>query len=1004
MTITRLCILVGATLAGIGACIAVSQFQPVAAQSANVPAAAGQSTAGHAASAPAPAIRFTTLPGFTIERVVPASNTDSYVVITFDSRGRLVVSKEFDNPRALLDRDGDGVFESEQVITDKVKNCQGLWFDGPTLYGACAPADAPVAQGPGAPAVSGVYMMQDTNGDGVADTFETFSTVHGGIQEHGPHAIRRGPDGLPTLSAGNNTFVPDELIDPMSPLRGDKESQLLPALPDGRGFGPSVKEGLHGTLSRIDVAHHRYVLLFGGIRNAYDHAYNLAGEMFTFDSDMEWDINMPWYRAVRSVHAIPGGNYGYRNGSGKFPPYYLDSLPPMRDVGRGSPVGVEFYQHTAYPAQFHDAYFEADWSRGRLLWTPLERTGATYKTTNEKEEFVHGEPLNITDIEVGPDGMLYFSTGGRGTEGGIYRVRYTGAPGAASTPAPSGVLAIVRQPQPLSSWGYAALEQKKASMGEAWGRDLAAFAKAANAGGSASVGASGEDRAQAVLMLQRHGPQPNADLLKTLAADRDVNVRAAAVYVAGAQGSAGSGTGSADAVKAIAASALKDADPWVRRRAAEALVRLGLSAEQPSFAPVADIFHLLDDADRFVRYAGRLALEWTPRAAWKDLALNDTSRTGGIESMVALVDTATSDSDLEPVFKKQLAWLAKTDIPVDDELRLLRAFQLAAINAKQVRPDLRTQVHALLIKRFPAQDERLSRQLALTLAWAGQPETIGKIMAAMPQGDTNPQLQIHYVYALRTMTDGWTAAQKAQLVDWYAKASTWRGGASFQGFINLLFDASLQTFNADEKKLAYAKVPQFAPLTETELAAIAQRQTAQRAASRQNPATTRTRGVAMISREEILQEQIFTPQRTPPSVADGRKTFETVCAACHRFGSIGNDIGPDLTTVSSRFQKRDMLEAILWPSKTISDQYQLTTVETADASTVSGFLVQQDDQKVTLRTPDTVGRSIDIPRARIKSLRKSPVSLMPEGLVDQLSQQEIASLMAFLQASVSSSQ
>ncbi len=88
--------------------------------------------------------RFTTLPGFTIERVVPASKLDSYVVITFDSKGRLFVSKEFDHPRLLLDNDNDGVYESEKVFSDKVRNCQGLWFDGPTLWGACAPFDSPI--------------------------------------------------------------------------------------------------------------------------------------------------------------------------------------------------------------------------------------------------------------------------------------------------------------------------------------------------------------------------------------------------------------------------------------------------------------------------------------------------------------------------------------------------------------------------------------------------------------------------------------------------------------------------------------------------------------------------------------------------------------------------------------------------------------------------------------------------------------------------------------------
>ena len=93
---------------------------------------------------------------------------------------------------------------------------------------------------------------------------------------------------------------------------------------------------------------------------------------------MEWDIGLPWYREVRTAHQILNGNYGYRNGSGKYPPYYIDSLPPVRDLGRGSPVGVEFYTSYAYPREFFDNLFEADWSRGRLLYTALTPEGATY--------------------------------------------------------------------------------------------------------------------------------------------------------------------------------------------------------------------------------------------------------------------------------------------------------------------------------------------------------------------------------------------------------------------------------------------------------------------------------------------------------------------------------------------------------------------------------------------------------------------------------------------------
>src|SRR5918999_4996579 len=87
-------------------------------------------------------VKFSTLPGFAIERVNSVAKTDSYVVVTFDSQGRLVVSKENDHPRMLIDGDTDGIFESEKVLSTSVRNCQGLWFDGSTLYGSCSDATA----------------------------------------------------------------------------------------------------------------------------------------------------------------------------------------------------------------------------------------------------------------------------------------------------------------------------------------------------------------------------------------------------------------------------------------------------------------------------------------------------------------------------------------------------------------------------------------------------------------------------------------------------------------------------------------------------------------------------------------------------------------------------------------------------------------------------------------------------------------------------------------------
>jgi len=394
-------------------------------------------------------IQYTSMPGFTIERVTPADAPQSYIAMTFDDKGQIVGSRRNGPLVMFVDTTGDGIFDTEKIVSDQVEGCMGMWYDGPTLWAVCSDVVEDQA---------GVYVMRDTDGDDVMNTFERFTVLRGRTGQHGPHAMRRGPDGLPTMISGNNSGPPFDLREPDSPYRQPEEWQFLPRFTDARGHcSDCMAPG--ATISRVNRESGTYTVLTAGMRNPYDHAYNLAGEMFTFDADMEWDLGMPWYRPIRTVHAIPGGEMGWRNGSGKWPPYYLDSLPAVRDVFRGSPVGVEFYQHNVYPKEFHDAFFEADYSRGRLLWTPMVRKGATYEALMERAEIAHGEPLPITDLEVGPDGMIYFTT--LGSEGGLYRIRYDWAEEQAE---PEGVLAIVRQPQPLSSWGWAALEAKKAEM------------------------------------------------------------------------------------------------------------------------------------------------------------------------------------------------------------------------------------------------------------------------------------------------------------------------------------------------------------------------------------------------------------------------------------------------------------------------------------------------------------------------------------------------------------
>jgi putative heme-binding domain-containing protein len=911
---------------------------------------------------------FTVPPGFVVEVAAPPEMVGSLIQLTFDSLGRPVVSKERGHPTILFDNDDDGLFETEKVFSDKVQNLQGMWFDGRTLY---AIGDDSAEE------KAGLYKLEDTNGDDVADTFERLHLFTGPMGEHGPHDIRRGPDGNPTVLVGNHSGVPEEMIDPASPLRGYKESQLLPRYMDARGHAVDIWAP-GGAIFRLNLAKMTYSRLLGGFRNPYNHAYNGEGEMFTYDSDMEWDINLPWYREVRSVHAVPGADYGWRTGSGKFPAYYLDTLPPVDDLGRGSPVGVEFYHHYVYPEDYFDAFLQGDWSRGRVVYAKYERDGATYKLAGEPFDFIYGEPLNVTDLEVGPDGYVYFTMGGRGTAGGFYRVAYRGYNSNRDKLEQQGVMAAIRQPQPLSSWGHAALLKKKEEMGEAWGTELERVAR--------DTKADSRDRVQALTLLQRFAPKPNADLLRPLSQDPAAAVRAAAVYVVGQHGS--------DRAKAIAAAALKDGDPLVRRRAAEAVVRMGLSADQPSFAPIDDLYALVGDSDRFARYAGRLALERTPRDEWKAKVLAEGNPLGALEGMVALIRTnAPGGAGLEPLFEKQIA-LFKKGLGVEDELRLLRVFHLSCLEIEQgCRPELRRQVYDIIAPRFPAQDERLNREYARTMAYADAPEAIEKIMAAMPRENENEPLQIHYVYCLRAIHQGWTGEQKQTLLAWFGKAKQWRGGASFPGFINRLFDSSLEFFDDSEKQIAYNAIPEFAPLSESELD---DRRVRRRGNFTPAAVFARQRGVVGVSEQEIFEYLMYDPMTLKANASEGRDVFEKECSKCHRFGGLGKDFGPDLTTIANRFTRKDLIEAVLWPSKVISDQYEGYIVETKGGDLFLGMVQSEDDEKIVMLIADEE-RPVVIPKSDVKDKRVSNVSIMPTQLLDGYSMGDISNLFAFVQ-------
>ncbi|MGI8964870.1 MAG: hypothetical protein ACR2H1_02150, partial [Limisphaerales bacterium] len=238
----------------------------------------------------------------------------------------------------------------------------------------------------------------------------------------GYHALVLGPDKMIYMMNGNHTKVP-EGISETSPHKNFDEDFLLTRQWDAGGHAVGILAP-GGHILRTDADGKKWELLLGGFRNSYDFDFNVDGEIFAFDSDMEWEWGMPWYKPTRILHCVSAADFGWRSGSAKWPASYADSLPAVVNIGLGSPTGVKFGTKSNFPEKYKKALFAMDWSYGRIFAIHLQPNGASY--TASVENFVKGKPLNVTDLQFGNDGAMYFITGGRGTQAGLYRVTFVG--------------------------------------------------------------------------------------------------------------------------------------------------------------------------------------------------------------------------------------------------------------------------------------------------------------------------------------------------------------------------------------------------------------------------------------------------------------------------------------------------------------------------------------------------------------------------------------------------
>ena len=362
---------------------------------------------------------------------VPKSQ-GSWVAMAFDPKGRLVVS----------DQDDKGVFrvtladDQDPASTIQVESLPGFPFE-PVAWGKRTVAGALgflfAFDSLYMSTMKGFYRVRDTDGDDAFDEFTLLKKLYPGW-EHSAHTIILTEDGEGLyLTSGNHSRVPDG-VRSLEPEVWAKDS-LLSAMPDPSGHA----NGVHapgGWICRISPDGKDWTMVASGLRNSVDLAINPEGELFTYDSDLEFDVGSPWYRPTRVNHVVSGSEFGWRAGSAKWPEYFADSIGSVIDMGPGSPTGISFGHHSNFPDRFQGQLFVCDWTFGTIFTVDMAESGASYTAT--KKEFLNGTPLNISAMRFGPDGHMYFLVGGRNTDSKLYRVRYVGAEARGSKPVKRG--------------------------------------------------------------------------------------------------------------------------------------------------------------------------------------------------------------------------------------------------------------------------------------------------------------------------------------------------------------------------------------------------------------------------------------------------------------------------------------------------------------------------------------------------------------------------------------
>lgn len=986
--------------------------------------------------------------GFQVELFAAEPDLINPTSMDVDHKGRVWVAeavnyrrKNFNRP--ILREAGDRI----QVLIDEKGTGKATkavtFYQGKEIYGPLGVCVAPYADGKGQRVFvcqsPDILVFEDKDGDLKADgPPKKFLTGFGGFDhDHGVHGINIGPDGKLYFTVGD------------SGVTGLQSS-------DGKGkkWVSNATDVQKGTVWRCDMDGTNLELIAHNFRNNYECCVDSFGEVWLSDNDDDGN------QQTRICFVMPGGNYGYGpRGAGQthWHEEQPGIVHKTLRTGFGSPTGITFYEGSMFDKKYRGSLLHCDAGPREVRWFHRKPKGAGYELEKEVLLTSSDNWFRPSDVCVGPDGSIFVAdwydrgVGGHGmgdpTDGRIYRITPKGHQGykvpEVKLDTKEGVLAAFSSPN-------LAVRALAAEAILARGKDgaLELVENAVKKGAHEP-----EVKARLCFLAPRIANEENlvmapADVLLDSQNEqlKAVGPRLYQVHLNRILKTANAVNYDEQAIAEVTkmpASVRREALVWLRHLDARAEVKSMYYALAKQYDGQ-DIFYraalniacgtdpkrrdeILADFDKhFPEWNDKVAdLVWElrPKSVLPRLGklLADAKITAAQKARI--VDILASNDD--PNAGQSMLGVLKSDAPPEVKARAidnLKLFLPTKWFALKNAPELGAAIDALL-----KEPNTTATGLQLVAA-ANATGRIDAVVAVAKNKDAALELRKEAVRTLGKLKDAQSVdalisvgspENPLSIACIAALGELLPSGPKPPKFSTTALDALSRAIYAGDRGTPDLKNAALAALAGNRAGTVwlldahqkgdlPKELVAQAGQLLRNSPFQGERNRALL----LFPAPGKLNPKALPAVAELAKrggdanrgkavwnaslTGAAQCAKCHMTRGVGGQVGPDLSMIGKKASRENLYESLLQPSKAIADQYVQHQVLTTSEVTVTGLLVGETPDAITLR--DANGKDTTIPKKDFAGeVRKLKTSIMPEDIIAALTEDELVDLVAYLE-------